>query len=66
MVREHGPHVLPRQRLVRSPAEHQRHDDFVRDHDCEGDAGDDHHGGRGREAADKGREGDDTVAGVHR
>ena len=37
-----------------APLQHQRHDDVVRHHDGERDSLDDHHGGRGRQPADKG------------
>ncbi len=43
--------ALGEQRLA--PLQHQRHHDVVRHHDGERDRFDDHHRGRGRQAADE-------------
>ena len=39
-----------------------RHHQVVADHGADGDGGDDHHAGRGRQAADEGEEGEQLVA----
>ena len=50
----------------RAPLQHERHHQVVRHHDRERDRFHDHHGGRRRQAADEGRDGEDAGAGLQR
>ena len=52
------------QRLA--PLQHPRHHDVVRHHDGERDRLDDHHGGRGRQPADEGQDGENARSGMQR
>ena len=50
----------------RAPLQHERHDQIIGNHDGESDRFNDHHGGRGRQAAYKRRDGEEIGAAFER